>query len=42
MAEIVIKVPKRLEKNARDVPDLENSVQEFVKLKVLERELDKV
>ena len=39
MSEFVINIPKKMEKEFKEFPELENSVREFIKLKIFELEL---
>ena len=39
MSEFVVNIPKNLEKDIKELPDLGNSMQEFIRLKVFELEL---
>ncbi|MCX6011912.1 MAG: hypothetical protein NTV30_00570 [Chloroflexi bacterium] len=39
MSEFVINIPKNLEEDLKELPELENSVKEFLRLKAFEKEL---
>jgi hypothetical protein len=41
MGEFVVRLPKDLEREAKEVPELEGEVREFIKLKLFENELRK-
>jgi len=41
MGEFVVRLPKDLEREAKEFPELEGEVREFIKLKLFENELKK-